>query len=286
MITSVAGGLIAGLIYGLIACAVVFVYKASRTVNLAQGDIGMVSAFVYLSLSVSGSTPAIVGLALSLATGCLLGWLMNRLVIGPLGQRNPGTGLVATLAVAAVLQLAALEIWGGSAHFFPPWIESWQGVEVGGLALRATQLLAVAVSVALAAFGSILFRKTRFGLQLRATSESHTAAGVLGTDTERISSYAWLIGGGLSAIAALLIAPMIRFDPYFMFVLMTRSLVAALLASFNSFGIALGAALIIGALEGVIGFSSSAPGVTDALLLAFALAVLIVKPPSALRVGT
>ncbi|WP_163511189.1 branched-chain amino acid ABC transporter permease [Fodinicola acaciae] len=281
--TLVLSGTVAGLIYGLVACAIVFVYRASRVVNLAQGDIGMVAAFVFLSLSVHGDVPYPLGVAAALACGGLLGWLINRLVISSLGERDQGTGLVVTLALASILQLVALQIWGGSAYHFPPWIGGWAGVTIGGLTLRGPEVLALGVSLLFVVAGSVLYQRSRLGLQLRAVSESRQAAATLGVPVKRISGYAWLLGGMMSAAAALLIAPLTRFDPHFMFAVMTSALVAALLAGFSSFPVAMGAAVLIGILRSVVGFQFGIAGIDQALLLVFAVAVLLVKPPAALR---
>lgn len=284
--TLILSGAIAGLVYGLVACAIVFVYRASRAVNLAQGDIGMLAAFVYLSLSVRGGAPVALGVAAALASGAALGWLINRVVISPLGERDQGTGLVVTLALASILQLTALQIWGGSAYHFPSWFGDWAGVTAAGMTLRGPEVLALGVSLLFVLAGSVLYQRSRLGLQLRAVSESRQAAATLGVHVRRISGYAWLLGGVMSAAAALLIAPLTRFDPHFMFAVMTSALVAALLAGFSSFPVAMGAAVLIGVLKSVVGFQFSMAGVDEVLLLAFAIAVLLVKPPAALRTVT
>lgn len=279
-------GVVAGLIYGLVACAIVFVHRASRVVNLAQGDIGMLAAFVFFSLSVSNDVPVLLGVAAALTTGGVLGGLLNVAVIGPLGERDQGTGLVVTLAVASILQLTALQIWGGSASHFPAWIGGWDGIRLGGLVIRGPETLALAVVLVFVVVGSVLYQRSRLGLQLRAVSESRQAAATLGVPVKQVSGYSWMLGGVMSAAAALLIAPLTRFDPNFMFAVMTTALVAALLAGFTSFGKALIAALLIGVLKSVIGFQVDLVGFDDALLFTFAIAVLLVRPPSSLRMAT
>lgn len=286
MDTLVVSGAIAGSIYGLVACAIVFIYRASRIVNLAQGDMGMLAAFVFFALSVRGGVPVIVGVVIALAAGGLLGWLVNGVVIRPLGECDQGTGLVVTLALSAIIQLTVLQIWGSSAHFLPPWIAGWDGIDVAGMTLRGPEVLALTVSVVFVLVGSVLYQRTPLGLRLRAVSESRQAAAVLGVHVHRVSSQAWLLGGVMSAGAALLIAPLTRFDPYFMFAVMTSALVAALLAGFTSFAIAMSAAVLIGVLRSVAGFYTALPGFEDVLLLGFAVAVLLVKPPARLRTVT
>lgn len=278
MNTVLLSGVVAGLIYGLVASAIVFVYRASRVVNLAQGDIGMVSAFIFFSLSVEGNLPTLLGVAAALAFGGVLGGLMNYTIIGPLGERDQGTGLVVTLAVATILQLTALEIWGGSAAHFPSWIPGWGGVRLGGLDIGGPEVLALGVSLAFVVLGSLLYQRFALGLQLRAVSESRHAPATLGVNVKRISGYAWMLGGVTSAAAALLIAPLTRFDPHFMFAVMTSALVAALLAGFLSFMVSMSAALVIGVLESVVGFYFSMAGVSDLILLVFAITVLLLKP--------
>ncbi|MFC7549683.1 branched-chain amino acid ABC transporter permease [Plantactinospora sp. GCM10030261] len=283
MSTLVLSGVIAGLIYGLVACAIIFVHRASRVVNLAQGDIGMVAATLYFTTTAIYRWPTWAAVVVALVTGAVLGWLINAAVISPLGQRDPGTGLVATLAIATILQLATLQYWGGSARHFPPWIPGWDGITLAGMALGGPEILAVAISGILVTLGSLVYQRSRLGLQLRAVSESRTASATLGVNVKKVSGWAWMVGGAISATAALLIAPMTRFDPYFMFAVMTSALVAALVAGFTSFPVAMAAALLIGVIKSITEFHITAPGINDVLLFAVALILLLVKPPETLR---
>lgn len=284
--TLIVSGVVAGLVYGLLACAIVFVHRASRVVNLAQGDIGMVAAFTFYSVSVTDAVPTVLGLAIALAVGALLGWVMNVAVIAPLGERDPGTGLVVTLAMATLLQLIALELWGGSAHHFPAWLAGWDGVRLAGVIVRGPEVLALGVSMILVALGSVLYQRSTLGLTLRAIAENRHAPVTLGVNVKRVSGYAWTLGGAMSAVAALLIAPLTRFDPHYMFAVMTSALVAALLAGFTSFTVAMSTALLIGVLKSMVTFHFGMAGAGDLLLLAFAMVVLLIKPPAALRTVT
>ena len=205
-------GLQRGAIFGLVGLGLALVYKATKILNFAQGELGTVPAFVCLMVmtgfSVKGDEATQRGLLLpatllAVVVGGVLGVLLYAFVIRQLGKVSPVTSLVATAGVALLLTTAEINVFEARARRFPRPIN-------GGFRLIGTEvivdwhtvvILAVlaGVAVALAAF----FRSAP-GVALLATAEDPFAAELQGVPVERMRAMAWGAAGMLGALAGVL----------------------------------------------------------------------------------
>jgi branched-chain amino acid transport system permease protein len=216
MLAAIIQGLGSGAIIALIAVGLVLVFKGSKVLNLAQGEIGALSLFVVLALlghPASGWTgPVILVASVALAAG--LGIAMERLIMRPLVDRPPVQGTIATLGVAIVLIYGELLAGGmllpATQNNFPMPVPRTAGVfELGLLGARITSeqllgmVLTVAVGLGLAAF----FRRSRFGLAVVAATSDNTVAKILGIPVRQVARFTWGVGGALAGMAAALIGP-------------------------------------------------------------------------------
>ena len=205
-------GLQRGAIFGLVGLGLALVYKATKILNFAQGELGTVPAFIALmvmtSFTVKGEQavdrglliPATIG---AVIVGGVLGVLLYAFVIRQLGKVSPVTSLVATAAVALLLTTVEINVFEARARRFPRPIN-------GGFRLVGTDviidwhtivILAVlaGVAIALAAF----FRSAP-GVALLATAEDAYAAELQGVPVERMRAMAWGAAGMLGALAGVL----------------------------------------------------------------------------------
>ncbi|HUR78571.1 MAG TPA: branched-chain amino acid ABC transporter permease [Acidimicrobiales bacterium] len=205
-------GLQRGAIFGLVGLGLALVYKATKILNFAQGELGTVPAFVCLMVmtgfSVAGDETADRGLLLpatvaAVAVGGAFGVLLYAAVIRRLGKVSPVTSLVATAAVALLLTTIEINVFEARARRFPRPVN-------GGFRLVGTEvivdwhtvvILAVlaGVAVALAAF----FRSAP-GVALLATADDPFAAELQGVPVERMRAMAWGAAGMLGALAGVL----------------------------------------------------------------------------------
>ena len=205
-------GLQRGAIFGLVGLGLALVYKATRILNFAQGELGTVPAFAALLVMTgfqsAGNHVADRGLLLpatlvALVVGGGLGVALYALVIRPLGKVSPVTSLVATAGAALLLTTVEINVFEARARRFPRPID-------GGFRLIGTNvivdwhtlvILAVlaAVALALAAF----FRSAP-GVALLAASEDPFAAELQGIPVDRMRAMAWGAAGMLGALAGVL----------------------------------------------------------------------------------
>lgn len=279
MKTILANGLVIGSIYGLVALGITLIYKKSRVLNFAQGETGMFGAFVFYALSAEQHKPYLVAAGAGVAVSALLG----AATFGLLARRrsDPLAMLVGTLAVAGTLTFAANEIWGPDQHYVPPPLAGVR-VNVLGLHFTGPRLLVLLTGIGFAAAFFVLFRTSRVALLFRASATDPYAAELMGIDVTRLDVVTWTVAGALAGAAAVLVAPLVGFDIFFMTLLAIRGFAAALLAGLTNVAGALGAGLAIGLAEAALTRQTTQPGLPEAVLVGL-IVLFLLRPQSAVR---
>jgi len=279
MDTVVANGLVIGAIYGLVALGITLVYKKSRVLNFAHGEVGMVGAFAFYVALVQQHLPylvaALIGIAVSAGLGCVTFLLLLRRRSDPLNM------LIGTLAVAGTLIFAADEIWGPDQHFVPPPLTG-TSLDVAGLHFAGPRLLVLVAAAVLAAVFFVLFRTTHVALLFRASAADPYAASLMGINVTRLDVATWTVAGALAGMAAILVAPLVGFDIFFMTLLAIRGFAAALVAGLVNVPAALGAGLAIGLAEAALTRQTTQPGLPEAVLVGLVVLFLL-RPQAAVR---
>ena len=152
-----------------------------------------------------------------------------------------------------------------------------------GLRVQPAQFLILFASVVVLVGLWALYRFTPFGLRLRATALDPYAAGLVGVNVNRTSMATWALAGGLAAMSAILIAPLVAFSVSFMTILSVRGLAAALVGGLTNIGGAFSAGLIIGVVEAIIAFKSPVSGITDVAIATFVLILMVARPSGLVR---
>jgi len=163
------GGLLAGVMYSLVAIGFVLIYKASGVFNFAQGAMVLFAALTFVSLLERG-VPFWLSFLVTLATMIALALLIERAVLRPLVGRSPITLFMATLGLAYIIEGAAQALWGAQVHGLELAISD-APLALGGLLLSQFDLFAAATAAALVVLLSLLFNRTRIGLALRAVEQ-------------------------------------------------------------------------------------------------------------------
>ncbi len=274
-------GLINGGIYGLLALGIVLVYRGSRVLNFAQGEIGTVGLYLAFWLSVKHSLPFWVGalgaIAVAVAIGLTFEWLVVRRMI-------EGTRLavaVGTVGLLLFLIQLELQLFSGSPRL-PAIPIKGAGFDVAGVIVSRTQVLSLVVVVVVAAALTALLRRTDFGLGVLASADDPVAVRLVGVRLWRVSAFTWGLGAALSAIAALLIAPTVGvFTPGFASEMFVKALAAALIGGLVSLPGAFVGGIAVGLIEsGALKlFNNSAlPGIEILAVFVTIVVVLVVRP--------
>jgi branched-subunit amino acid ABC-type transport system permease component len=277
--TILSNGLVIGAIYGLVALGITLVYKKSGVLNFAHGEVGMWGAFVFYVFLVEQHRPYLVAAAIGVATSAVLG-CATFLVLAR-RRHDPLNMLIGTLAIAGTLIFAANEIWGPDQHYVPAPLTGAK-IDVLGLHFVGPRLLVLVSGIGLAAVFFLLFRTSRLALLFRASASDPYAAELMGVDVTRLDVVTWTVAGALAGIAAVLVAPLVGFDIFFMTLLAIRGFAAALLGGLTNVPGALAAGLALGLAEATLTRQTTQPGLPEAVLVGLIVLVLL-RPQYAVR---
>jgi branched-chain amino acid transport system permease protein len=260
MVTEAITGLAAGAAYALVAVGVVLIYKGTRTLSIAQGEIGAFGFFFGLRWHERG-VPFLPGrphpslfmmLVIAVVIGGLLGLVIERLIMRPLVRRPPLDALTATLGIALLLALLELKIFGQATQNAPSPVGSWS-VEILGATLTAPRIVALVLAAAVAGAVYLFFTRTKFGLAVLATTGDPTVARLVGVKVNRVYVFAWVAGGMLSGLAAALLGPAFGgLTPFDMTTFALKALAGAVIGGLDSVWGAIVGSLVVGVLEQVV----------------------------------
>lgn len=254
--------------YAMFALGIVFIYRASRVLNLAHGAMAMFPAYVSYSLAkVIGVFPAAV---VALAIGGALGLAVERFVVRRLRSSSETAQTVGTVAVLGILIAVTAQIWGTSTLVTPklfPDIDIPMGESV--LSLSAIGVFIVALGVTVGFFA--LFRYSDLGLAMRAAADNRRASALVGINPDRTTAMAWFFAGLLAALGGVLLASATRLNPFILSLQVLPAFVAALIGGLESIAGAAYGSAVVGLVLGIVptfafGKSVGVPQVALALL--------------------
>ncbi len=201
---SLADAVALGAIYALMAVGIGLVFGVLRLVNFAYGQLVMAGAYA-LALASQWGWPIWAGILLCFAVVLALSLLMDRLVFRPLRTQSPAVMLVATFAVAFLLQSIALLWFGSLGKIAASLAYLNRPVTVSGVDIRKITIVAVVVAFACLVVLVLLLERTTVGLQMRAAAIDFRTARLLGVRANRVIGSAVLISGALAAVVAVML---------------------------------------------------------------------------------
>ena len=201
---SLADATALGAIYALMAVGIGLVFGVLRLVNFAYGQLVMAGAFA-LALASQWGWPVWAGIVLCFAAVLVLSALMDRLVFRPLRGHSPAVMLVATFAVAFLLQSIALLWFGALGKIATSLATLNRPVAVGGVEIRKITIVAIVVGALCLVALTLLLERTTIGLHMRASSLDFQTARMLGVRANRVIGVAVLLSGALAAVVAVML---------------------------------------------------------------------------------
>jgi branched-chain amino acid transport system permease protein len=192
-----------GSIYALMAVGIGLVFGVLRLVNFAYGQLIMAGAFA-LAIASDHGWPVGVGILLCFGVVLVLSVLMDRIVFRPLRGQSPAVMLVATFAVAFLLQSIALIKFGALGKIATSLAPLNQPVTISGIDIRKISIVSICVAAGCLVVLVLLLNKTNVGLHMRAAAMDFNTARLLGVRADRVIGSAVLISGLLAAAVAVL----------------------------------------------------------------------------------
>ncbi|MBO0764260.1 MAG: branched-chain amino acid ABC transporter permease [Hyphomicrobiaceae bacterium] len=207
------GGLLAGVLYSLVALGFVLIFKASGVFNFAQGAMVLLAGLALvraLDFLVSHAMPmwsaVTLGLLFAAAVMAITAWLIERFALGPLVNQDALTLFMATIGVTFVLEGASQMLFGSDVYplrLYPT--DAWflfEGTFPGGILVNQLDVLGGLIAGVLVAGLAAFFQWTKTGRALRAVADDHAAAQSVGIPIAWIWFVVWLVAGLVALVAA------------------------------------------------------------------------------------
>lgn len=247
-------GLATGSIYALVALGLALIYRSTRILNFAHGDITTAGTFMALTL-LSLNLPFALAFILAIVFGMVLAMAFYFCVLVP-AQRREATQLgqiILTLGLGLILQGLVAYFGGTVPQAFPFPLSDIKIYHLGEVVVSQLSLGTFFISLFACLLFYLLVQKTRIGLAMRATSENLPAAQTMGIPTRKVLAFSWGLAALLGVIAGLFLAPALLLDPFFMLEPFLKGFAAAILGGLNSLPGAIVGGLILGVAESLAG---------------------------------
>lgn len=272
------GGLLAGVMYSMVAIGFVLIYKASGVFNFAQGSLVLFAALTFVSI-VERGIPFWAALGITLAVMLVLALAIERVVLRPLVNRPPITLFMATLGLSFMIEGLAQTLWGAQVHGLEIGITD-APFEVGGVMVSQLDLFAAGTAGALVLVLGLLFNKTRLGLALRGVADDPLAALAVGIDLRRVWGVVWAVSGVVALVAGLLWGARVGVQ-FSLALIVLKALPVLIIGGFSSVAGTIVGGLLIGATEKLAEVYLGPPlggGIENWFPYVLALLFLLVRP--------
>jgi branched-chain amino acid transport system permease protein len=272
----IVSGLINGSIYALLAIAFSLILGVARIVNIAHTAFYMLAAyFIYIGLEFAG-LPVLVSMILSVPATVLLGLIAYRLFIKPI-QEHEATVLIATIALAMVIQEILLLIFAGSFRGAPNLVSGY--IEVSGFRITNQQLLTIGVALVTLVVIWTFLMKTRLGLAVRSTAQDREIANLMGMNVTRVAMWTMAVSMALAAVAGAIVAPLRILEPHMWMHPLIMMLAIVVLGGLGSvMGSFVGAYILSLTESMVVVLLPGGAFLKDSVALSIMILVLVIRP--------
>ena len=274
LLNLIINGLVVGSVYSLVSLSMVLIYKGSKVLNLAQGELLMLGGYIGLVLSATLRLPFFLALPLTMILMSILGLLIERVFLRPMIGESIIAVIMITLGLSSVLKGVAGLFWGTETYVFPKFLGG-KGVLIGGIYFSGLYMVTIGMTLALVVLFFFFFKYSIYGIALRATASDQRATLSMGISVKRMFGLCWAISALLSAVIGILLGTINGINLTISFYGLL-ALAPIILGGMDSVGGAILASFIIGVLESLSqGYLSSYIGGSVKEISAFTIILII-----------
>ncbi|MEM7139763.1 MAG: branched-chain amino acid ABC transporter permease/ATP-binding protein [Actinomycetota bacterium] len=278
--------IVQGLVFGLLAMGIVLIYRSTRVINFAVGNMGLPGATLFALLVINWNFPFWLALVIALLTGALLGVVTEIVIVKRLFHRPRIVLLIATVAIAdfwrAIVLLTFPDIEGAQTTY-PAAIGrnyddvggefsalEWAGVGADdGILIKGSEIQTLIVVPVVAILLGFMMTRTTFGKSITASADNPDLSRLSGINPHVVSSVVWTIGGFLATLSMILLSSgraatgIENLGPF----TLTNALAAAVIAGMRSFPRAMVGGILIALGDNIFGFNFTRdPGLSTLLV--------------------
>lgn len=265
-----ADGILVGAIFALVAYGMALTWGVMNVINITQGELVMLGGYAAIELGKAG-VPALACVPLAAAVLFFVGWLLYRVVIYRVVDRDLFFALLATFGLSILIQQLANEAFGADIQSMPSDMGSFI-LAGGAVTVGKVKVLAFGIAIAVGALLALFLRSTRMGQAIRATAQNARAARIVGIDTDRVYATTFAINSAICGAAGALVAMTWVIHPYLGLTYTLRSFMIVVVAGLGNVAGVLLAGAGLGVAENTAGFAF---GTEYETAFVFALLVLI-----------
>ena len=270
----VVSGVLLGGVYAVFAAGLNLIFGVMRVINLGHGELMMLGAYVTFGLFSWADVNPLVSIPVSMAAMFALGVVLQGALVERVVSQPLLSSLLLTFGLSTLFQGVALNLWTSNFRSVPYLSGS---VEVLGINLSKTRLVAFGIAVAVTGATYAFLRFSTFGKAIRATSQNAEVAQVCGIDVARVRLVTFGIGSALAAVSGSLIVMMFSVGPEIGRTFIAKAFAIIVLGGLGSFVGAFLGALTLGVAETLAAYwtdTQLAEGVSYAVLVL----VLLLRP--------
>ena len=244
---AITDGVLQGGVYGLMAVGLTLIFGVLDLINIAQGILVVLGAYLSYVLWTHLHIDVFVGLLITIPAMFILGVGIQYLFIRPLrGRERTSMSLLACYAVAIIIEGILYQIFGSNyVSINDYWTSPQAEFKIFGYYLPYIYLLGFALAVIFVVAIYLMLYRTQFGRSVRATMQDHTAARLIGIDVNRVAALTFGIGVGVTAAGGMVFGTLNSFNPNTGYDLISRLLAIVILGGMGSIGGALGASVLV-----------------------------------------
>src|SRR5690348_12254410 len=250
--TAIVDGILIGGVYALMAVGLTLIFGVLDIINIAQGVLVVLGAYLSYSLLTKLHIDPFLGLLITVPAMFVIGVVIHWAFIRRLrGTERTSMTLLVTYAVALIIEGVLFKIYGANTVQIHTWY-STRSVHVLGSYIGWVYLWGFVLAVVGVAVIYLLLYRTRFGRSVRATMQDETAARLVGINVNRVAALTFGIGVAVTAAGGMVFGELNAFNPNTGYDLISRLLAIVILGGMGSIGGALGASVLVLTLAGLV----------------------------------
>lgn len=280
LLSGLINGIAVGSIYALIALGFALLYKSTKILNLAHGELVLLGGYVAIALT--HVVPFPLAIVFTLGVAALLGFAIERVVMRPLFGQPLLSIIIVTLALGYIVRGTMVGLWGGSTQNFPEVLPTGV-VHIAGIPMQTVGLFSAATAAVLLLIFGLFFRYSLAGIAMRAAANEQLTASTLGVSLRRVFAYAWAFASTAAAIGGILLGLWLGVN-FALGSVGLKALAAVILGGLDSIPGAILGGVALGVVETIVGGYIDANvifglyGFKDITAFVVILVVLLIRP--------